>query len=85
MATRVTELEAQNENAKKALEEAKKREDERRDLDKTQVDRLLALADVVGRKYFAILDMFLPFVCRLNVNSLSCRRCLRWSSSCRFL
>lgn len=48
-ATRMTELEAENENAKKALEEAKKREDEKRDSEKTQVERLLSRADVVGR------------------------------------
>ena len=43
-------LEQENKSAKKALEEAKKREDDMRDLEKTQVERLLTLADVVGRK-----------------------------------
>ena len=45
MKTRVAELE-------KSLGEAQEREQARDDLEKTQVDRLLALADVVGSKFF---------------------------------
>ena len=46
MAKRVAELE-------KSLGEAQEREQTRGDLEKTQVDRLLALADVIGSKYSA--------------------------------
>ena len=45
----------------KSLGEAQEREQARDDLEKTQVDRLLALADVVGRKYFGSVPT-LPFV-----------------------
>ena len=45
MKTRVAELE-------KSLGEAQERERARADLEKTQVDRLLALADVVGSTFF---------------------------------
>ena len=47
MAKRVAELE-------KSLGEAQERERTRGDLEKTQVERLLALADVIGRKYLGI-------------------------------
>ena len=50
---RVAELE-------KSLGEAQERERARDDLEKTQVDRLLALADVVGSKYFGSVPT-LPF------------------------
>ena len=46
MAKRVAELE-------KSLGEAQEREQTRGELEKTQVDRLLALADVIGSKYSA--------------------------------
>ena len=45
MKTRVAELE-------KSLGEAQEREQARDALEKTQVDRLLALTDVIGSKYF---------------------------------
>mgnify|MGYP000845530293 FL=1 len=54
MKTRVAELE-------KSLCEAQEREQARDALEKTQVDRLLALADVVGSKYFSSVPT-LPFV-----------------------
>ena len=53
MKKRVAELE-------KSLGEAQEREQARDDLEKTQVDRLLALADVVGSKYFGSVPT-LPF------------------------
>jgi len=53
MKTRVAELE-------KSLGEAREREQARADLEKTQVDRLLALADVVGSKFFGSVPT-LPF------------------------
>ena len=46
MAQRVAELE-------QSLGEAQERERTQGDLEKTQVDRLLALADVIGSKYSA--------------------------------
>ena len=54
MKKRVTELE-------KSLGGAQERERARGDLEKTQVNRLLALADVIGSKYFGSLPT-LPFV-----------------------
>ena len=66
----MTELEAENENTKKALEDAKKREDEKRDSEKTQVECLLALADVVGRKFLAIFDMLFRLICQSNADPL---------------
>ena len=48
MKKRVAELE-------KSLGEAQERERTRDDLEKTQVDRLLALADVIGSKCFSSL------------------------------
>ena len=54
MKKRVTELE-------KLLGEAQEREQARDDLEKTQVDRLLALADVVGSKCFGSMPT-LPLV-----------------------
>ena len=47
MKKRVAELE-------QSLGEAREREQARDDLEKTQVDRLLALADVVGSKFFRL-------------------------------
>ena len=48
MKKRVAELE-------KSLGEAQERERARDDLEKTQVERLLALADVIGSKYLGSL------------------------------
>ena len=53
MKKRVAELE-------QSLSEAREREQARDDLEKTQVDRLLALADVVGSKFFGSVPT-LPF------------------------
>ena len=61
---RVTELEQKlqtHADMEKSLGEAREREQARDDLEKTQVDRLLALADVIGSKYFGSLPT-LPFV-----------------------
>ena len=56
MAKRVAELE-------KSLGAAQERERTRGDLEKTQVDRLLALADVIGSKCFGSLPTLLFVDC----------------------
>ena len=63
MKTRVAELE-------KSLGEAQEREQARDALEKTQVDRLLALADVVGSKYFSsVLTLsYVDFGCLMGVD-----------------
>ena len=63
MKKRVAELE-------KLLGEAQEREQARDDLEKTQVDRLLALADVVGSKYFSLVPIlsFVDFGCLTGVD-----------------
>ena len=63
MKKRVAELE-------KSLGEAQEREQARDDLEKTQVDRLLALADVVGSKYFGSVPTlsFVDFGCLMGVD-----------------
>ena len=61
---RVTELEQKlqtHADMEKSLGEDREREQARDDLEKTQVDRLLALADVVGSKCFGSMPT-LPLV-----------------------
>ena len=63
MKARVAKLE-------KSLGEAQEREQARDDLEKTQVDRLLALADVVGSKFFGFMPTlsFVDFWCLMGVD-----------------
>ena len=62
MKKRVAELE-------QSLGEAREREQARDDLEKTQVDRLLVLADVVRSKYFGSVPTlsFVDFRCLTGV------------------
>jgi len=55
---RISELEKKLETyseMEKSLREAQQREQARNELEKTQVDRLLSLAHVVGRKCFGLM------------------------------
>ena len=63
MKKRVAELE-------QSLGEARERERARDDLEKTQVDRLLALADVAGSKYFSSVPTlsYVDFGCLMGVD-----------------
>ena len=66
MAKRVTELEGtlktQSADTKNSLDVAKQREDAKLQAEKTEIERLLALADTLGRKYFIAYNFYVQSI-----------------------